>query len=388
MLTHPLSLYIHLPWCVKKCPYCDFNSHALKDSLPEADYIDALLADLDQELDYTIGRSLGTVFFGGGTPSLFSAGGINHLLAGVAARLDCDPNWEVTLEANPGTIEHGRFAEYRQAGVNRISLGVQSFDDQALAALGRIHDAKQAQRAIEELHRAGLDNFNIDLMFGLPGQQAIQSQKQALADIEQAIAARPAHISHYELTLEPHTAFAARPPALPDEETRWSMQEACQTMLAAAGYGQYEVSAYAQNGRECRHNLNYWRYGDYLGIGAGAHGKMRLPNGEHYRYWKTKHPRAYLDHAATGKRLAGEQSISADERVFEFMLNSLRLKAGFTLAEFTTATDLPPHILLPSLENAARQGLMQPGNDRWQTTTLGWQHLNSVQALFLPPKAA
>lgn len=384
MPASPFSLYIHLPWCIRKCPYCDFNSHALKDELPEEDYITALLADLDQELPWIAHRTLNTVFFGGGTPSLFSAHGIARILEGVKTRIVCDPDWEVTLEANPGSVEHGRFSEYRQAGINRISLGVQSFDNNALTSLGRIHDARQAQFAIEELHTAGLDNFNIDLMFGLPTQTGIQNEAQAVADIKQAIAANPAHISHYELTLESNTAFAARPPSRPDDDARWAMQNACQAQLTKSGFEHYEVSAYARAGRECRHNLNYWRYGDYLGIGAGAHGKLRLSSGNHYRYWKTKHPRAYLAQAALPTRITGQQTIPPEERLFEFMLNNLRLKTGFTAADFVHATELPLQNAMPQLMNASKQGLMEESQRRWQTTQTGWQHLNTVQTLFLP----
>lgn len=379
----PLSLYIHLPWCVKKCPYCDFNSHALRDNLPEADYISALLADLDQEIEPVGERPVHSVFFGGGTPSLFSAAGIERILRGVRKRLVCTADWEVTLEANPGTVEHGRFTDYAAAGVNRVSLGAQSFDDTALQRLGRIHGAADIPRAVEELHQAGITNFNLDLMYGLPEQ----SPAAALRDVQTAIDLKPAHISHYELTLEPNTLFAAKPPPLPDEETKWDMQENCQALLADAGFTQYEVSAYARAGRECRHNLNYWRYGDYSGIGAGAHGKLTLASGELQRYWKVKHPRDYLQQAASPTRLGGTQILPPAERVFEFMLNVLRLREGFTLSDFTQRTGLPAATLLPRLHTAAARGLLIEQAGRWTSTDTGWRHLNAVQALFLPDVA-
>ena len=285
-----LSLYVHLPWCVKKCPYCDFNSHGLKGTLPEAAYVDALLRDLDQDLPRVAGRRIETVFFGGGTPSLFSAAAIARFLDGALRRLPFAADAEVTLEANPGTVERGRFAEYRAAGVTRLSIGVQSFDPAALKVLGRIHSSTEAVTAAEEAHAAGLANFNLDLMYALPGQ----SLEGALDDVARAATLKPAHISHYQLTLEPNTLFHAHPPTLPDEDTAWAMQEACQGALAERGYKQYEVSAYAQAGRECRHNLNYWRFGDYLGLGAGAHGKLTDASGRVTRIWKVKHPETYL----------------------------------------------------------------------------------------------
>lgn len=375
-----LALYIHLPWCVKKCPYCDFNSHALRDDLPEDEYVTALLADLDQELALVGARPIHSVFFGGGTPSLFSAAGIERILHGVRERLTCAADWEVTLEANPGTVEHGRFTDYAAAGVNRISLGAQSFDDTALHRLGRIHGAADIPRAVEELHQAGITNFNLDIMYGLPEQPPAA----ALHDVQTAIALAPAHLSHYELTLEPNTLFAAKPPPLPDEETKWAMQESCQALLAEAGYAQYEISAYARAGRECRHNLNYWRYGDYLGIGAGAHGKLTLADGNLQRYWKLKHPRDYLRHAASAARLGSTQILPPAERVFEFMLNVLRLREGFALADFTARTGLSSTHLLPRLQAAAARGLLFEQCGRWCSTETGWRHLDTVQALFLP----
>ena len=270
--TPPLALYIHLPWCVRKCPYCDFNSHAVPGQLPQEAYIAALLADFECELPRVLDRTIGTIFFGGGTPSLFEPDAIGRLLDGVRSRVPWDAEVEVTLEANPGTVEHGRFAGYRDAGVNRISLGAQSFNANHLSALGRIHGPGEIGRAVDELSRAGLENFNLDLMYGLPAQ----TTQEALADLVAAIALQPAHISHYQLTLEPGTVFYHRPPPLPDSDATWDMQVVCQELLANRGYEQYEVSAYARPGHRCRHNLNYWTFGDYLGIGAGRTARSRL----------------------------------------------------------------------------------------------------------------
>ena len=293
----PLSLYIHIPWCVKKCPYCDFNSHNRPDAIPQAEYVAALLADLEQDLPLVWGRTVTSVFFGGGTPSLFSADSIAAILDGAAARLSFRPGLEVTLETNPGTAEFDRFDAYRRAGVNRISFGIQSFDDGCLARLGRIHDSAQAERAVGMAQDAGFDNFNLDLMYALPGQ----TLAMALHDVERAVALQPTHLSHYQLTLEPNTVFAAKPPPdLPEDDIAWDMQEHCQAAMAAAGYAQYEVSAHARPGRQCAHNLNYWKFGDYLGIGAGAHGKLTLGAQQQVlRRWKLKHPAAWLAAAGT-----------------------------------------------------------------------------------------
>jgi len=330
----PLALYVHVPWCVKKCPYCDFNSHGLKGRLPEAEYVQALLADLDADraafADALDGRGIETVFFGGGTPSLFSGAAIGATLDGVAARIPIARDAEVTLETNPGTVEHGRFRDYRAAGVNRVSLGVQSFDDEALRRIGRIHGADEARRAVRLAQDDGIDNINLDLMYALPQQ----SEQGALADVAEAVALAPQHISHYQLTLEPNTLFAARPPKLPNDDAAWAMQERCQAALADSGYAQYEVSAYARDGRECRHNLNYWRFGDYLGIGAGAHGKLTAPDGAIRRTWKLKHPERYLAAAAGAERLGGDDLVPPEQRPFEYMLNALRLNEGFALSAF------------------------------------------------------
>ena len=379
-LLLPLSLYVHLPWCVKKCPYCDFNSHGLKGVLPEAAYVDALLRDLDQDLPRVTGRRVETVFFGGGTPSLFSAGAIARVLEGARVRLPFAPGAEVTLEANPGTVEHGRFAEYRGAGVTRLSIGVQSFDARALKVLGRIHSSGEAERAAEEAHAAGLANFNLDLMYALPEQ----TREEALADVRRAMALYPAHLSHYQLTLEPNTLFHAHPPTLPDEETAWAMQQDCQAALAAGGYGQYEISAYAQTGRQCRHNLNYWRFGDYLGIGAGAHGKLTDAAGVVTRLWKVKHPESYLKTAGDPKCLGGLNTVSPEDLGFEYMLNRLRLMADFDPAEFEVATGLDAGLLGPGLERAQSLGLMEPIPGGWRITPRGQAYHNDLQSVFLP----
>jgi len=383
MSLPPLSLYAHLPWCVQKCPYCDFNSHGLKGILPEAAYVDALLRDLDQDLPRVTGRRIETVFFGGGTPSLFSATGIARFLEGVRARLPFAADAEVTLEANPGTVERGRFAEYRAAGITRLSIGVQSFDEQALKVLGRIHSSGEAVTAAEEAHASGLSNFNLDLMYALPGQ----SLEGARDDIENAAALSPAHLSHYQLTLEPNTLFHAHPPVLPDEDTAWAMQEDCQATLAGRGYAQYETSAYATAGRQCHHNLNYWHFGDYLGVGAGAHGKLTDAAGRVTRLWKVKHPETYLKHAGRPESLGGVTEVGAQDLAFEFMLNRLRLMQDFEEGEFETATGLARSLLAPGLARARSLGLMENTATGWRTTERGHAYLNDLQSVFLPAAA-
>lgn len=382
MLHAPLlSLYVHLPWCVRKCPYCDFNSHALRDALPEAEYVAALLRDLDQDLPRVIGRRIDTVFFGGGTPSLFQPASIAAILHGVRKRMTLAGDAEITLEANPGTVERGRFAEYRAAGVTRLSIGAQSFNARHLQLLGRIHSADETVHAAEEAHAAGLENFNLDLMYGLPEQDAAQAR----ADVERAMALMPAHISHYQLTLEPNTLFHAYPPPLPDDDLVWEMQQQCQARLAAQGYIQYEISAYARAGRQCRHNLNYWRYGDYLGIGAGAHAKLSDAGADCIaRWWKVKQPTAYLRTAGTRDGARGLETIIGDERTFEFMLNRLRLTEGFSAEDFESVTGLPFSKPLPILKQAQGQGWIQVTDGQWQVTRLGHTYLNDFQAKFLP----
>ena len=380
MKLPPLSLYIHIPWCVRKCPYCDFNSHNAPQSLPQDEYVAALLRDLDQDLPLAQGRSLVSIFFGGGTPSLFAPDAITRILDGVACRLTFAPNIEITLETNPGTVEHGPFAGYRRAGVNRISFGVQSFDDAALKRIGRIHDAAQADRAVKQAQDAGIENLNLDLMYALP-QQTLAG---ALADVEKAIMLQTPHLSHYQLTLEPNTQFAANPPPLPDEDSAWDMQEACQARLAAAGLHQYEVSAYARAEHECAHNLNYWTFGDYLGIGAGAHAKLSEASGSIRRRWKLRAPKGYLEHAGTPRGIGGDDTLPAHQLPFEFMLNALRLNAGFAISDFSARTGLPRSAIDTQLQAAQLRGWLAVDSTRVSATELGQRFLNDVIAGFLP----
>lgn len=378
----PLSLYVHMPWCVRKCPYCDFNSHAAPELVPQAQYIDALLEDLQNDLAAAQGRALTTIFFGGGTPSLFAPDQIGRLLEGVRRQIPFDPDIEITLEANPGTIEHGRFSGYRDAGVNRVSLGAQTFNEEQLKLLGRIHGADDIARAVEELRQAGLDNFNLDLMYGLPAQ----SVSQALQDLESALALQPTHLSQYQLTLEPGTVFYHRPPPLPDPDDCWQMQIDSQELLATRGYDQYEVSAYARTGRRSRHNLNYWEFGDYLGIGAGAHGKLtRLDQGAVIvRTTRVKQPREYLSRPADS-RVSEHRVVPNADLPFEYMLNGLRLVEGFNEQAFESRTGLPVAVLGGNLAEAERKGLLERDGDRqWRPTPEGQRFLNDLQELFLP----
>jgi len=385
LIAPPLSLYVHMPWCVKKCPYCDFNSHGLRgEPPPYADYIDHLLADLDADrrdfAEALAGRPVVSIFFGGGTPSLFAPELIARLLDGVRQRLPLSADAEITLETNPGTVEHGRFDGYLAAGVNRLSFGVQSFDDDKLRRLGRIHSAGEAEAAVKSAQDAGYANINLDLMYALP-QQTLEG---AIADVERAVALAPTHISHYQLTLEPNTAFAANPPPLPDDDHAWAMQEACEARLANAGYGQYEISAYARPDRRCAHNLNYWQFGDYLGIGAGAHGKLSdAASGRIRRRWKTRHPRAYLEAAGRPGRIGGDQVVNAAELPFEYMLNALRLIDGVPLSAFTARTGLPLQQIAPALDNARQRGWLHDDPARLHTTAQGQRFLNDVIAGFL-----
>jgi putative oxygen-independent coproporphyrinogen III oxidase len=380
----PLALYVHMPWCVRKCPYCDFNSHQLKSASPDRRYIDALLIDLTHELPEVQGRSIGSIFFGGGTPSLFPPEEIGRFLQGVRARMDVAADVEITLEANPGTIEHGSFCGYKDAGINRVSLGAQSFEPAALQVLGRIHAAADTLRAVESLRAARLDNFNLDLMYALPGQ----SLEQALNDVRMACSLEPTHISYYQLTLEPGTVFHSRPPALPDEDAAWDIQVAGQRMLAEHGYRQYEVSAYAKPGARCRHNLNYWLFGDYVGVGAGAHGKLSftLPT-RIERTVKQKQPREYQSGVARAAALPtplGERTrVAAADLPFEFMLNALRLNDGFEEACFEERTGLAFATVLPGLEGAKSAGLMEFSAEKWRPTADGRRFLNDLQATFL-----
>ena len=377
----PLALYIHIPWCRRKCPYCDFNSYPAPGPLPERAYADALLADLEQDLPRTGGRSVSSVFFGGGTPGLLAAATVDRLLAGVRDRLQLEPDAEVTLEVNPGAADRQKLHEFRAAGVNRLSIGAQSFNEEHLRRIGRIHGRREAIAAVAAAQAAGFDNVNLDLLFGLPGQ----SPSQALADVAEAIALNPAHISRYQLTLEPDTAFYRHPPPLPDEESLADMEEAGRRLLAEHGYRQYEISAYALEQRCCRHNLNYWRFGDYLGIGAGAHGKLTDQNGRGiYRYWKRNDPDEFLRHVGTPRRVGGERALSGPDRVLEFMMNALRLTEGVPLTLFEARTGLPLARLEPALSQAVARGLVRP-DDAWLgATELGQRFLNDLLALFVP----
>ncbi|MEO4048605.1 radical SAM family heme chaperone HemW [Pseudomonas sp. CAU 1711] len=374
----PLAAYIHIPWCVRKCPYCDFNSHAAGPSLPEEEYVDALLADLDQDLDHVHGRTLTSIFFGGGTPSLFSAKALGRLLEGVERRVPFAGDIEITLEANPGTFEQAKFKDYRGLGINRLSIGVQSFQQTKLQALGRIHNGDEAIRAADMARAAGFDNFNLDLMHGLPEQ----SVEDALFDLRTAIAQGPTHLSWYQLTMEPNTVFWSQPPQLPEDDLLWDIQEAGQALLAAEGYAQYEVSAYAQAGRQARHNLNYWTFGDFLGIGAGAHAKLSAPDGRIVRTWKTRLPKDYLD---PGKAFqAGERVLDAAELPFEFLMNVLRLTGGVPAALFEQRTGLPLQSLAAARQQAEARQLLQRDPQRLAATREGQLFLNDLLQHFLP----
>ncbi|MBH3444230.1 radical SAM family heme chaperone HemW [Pseudomonas moraviensis] len=373
----PLALYIHIPWCVRKCPYCDFNSHTASPVLPEQEYVDALLADLDQDLHAVYGRELTSIFFGGGTPSLFSAEALGRLLKGVEQRIPFAADIEITLEANPGTFEQEKFVAYRKLGINRLSIGIQSFQQEKLEALGRIHNGDEAVRAAGMARQAGFDNFNLDLMHGLPDQ----SLDDALSDLRQAIALQPTHISWYQLTLEPNTVFWNQPPVLPEDDTLWDIQEAGQALLAEHGYAQYEVSAYAQAGRPARHNLNYWSFGDFIGIGAGAHGKLSHPDGRIVRTWKTRLPKDYLNPAKSFQ--AGEKSLSNDEMPFEFLMNALRLTAGVESRLYPERTGLSLETLAEGRREAEQSGLLQVEPSRLAATERGQLFLNDLLQQFL-----
>ena len=377
----PLSLYIHVPWCVRKCPYCDFNSHTAPEALPEARYVDALIADLESSLPSIWGRKVHTVFIGGGTPSLLSADAIDRLLSAVRARVLLAPDAEVTLEANPGTFERERFAGFFAAGVNRLSLGIQSFDDRFLKSLGRVHDVVEARRAAEAALMI-FGNVNLDLMFALPGQ----SVEDARNDASAALAFAAPHLSFYQLTLEPNTLFHQHPPPLPDEDAAADIEDAVLHMLAQAGYVHYETSAHAKSGRECRHNLNYWRFGDYVGIGAGAHSKLSFPD-RIVRELRWKQPRQYLDQLHAGSPLQEQFEVSSRDLSFEFMLNALRLTEGVPTALFAERTGMPLSIAAASIAEATRKGLLEPDPLVLRPTALGRRFLNDLQQLFLPDRA-
>ncbi|MES2818866.1 MAG: radical SAM family heme chaperone HemW [Pseudomonadota bacterium] len=374
----PLSLYIHIPWCVRKCPYCDFNSHTADPVLPEQAYVDALLADLEADLGHVHGRALTSIFFGGGTPSLFSAPALGRLLEGVERRVPFAADIEITLEANPGTFEQAKFAAYRALGINRLSIGVQSFQGAKLEALGRIHNGDEAIRAAGMARAAGFDNFNLDLMHGLP-QQSIDD---ALADLRQAIDLAPTHLSWYQLTMEPNTVFWNQPPVLPEDDLLWDIQEAGQALLSERGYTQYEVSAYARPNKQARHNLNYWSFGDFLGIGAGAHAKLSDPQGRSLRTWKTRLPKDYLDPAKAFQ--AGERLLGQDELPFEFLMNVLRLNEGVAAELFVRRTGLPLDALGSARREAEARGLLVADPTRLVATREGQLFLNDLLQHFLP----
>jgi len=371
----PLSLYIHIPWCVQKCPYCDFNSHALKGEVPHQEYVDHLLADLDADLPLVSGREISTIFIGGGTPSLLSAEAMQSLLDGVRARIPVIDGAEITMEANPGTVEADRFSGYQRAGVNRISIGVQSFSAEKLIRLGRIHGPEEAKRAAHLATGLGLRSFNLDLMHGLPDQ----SLEEALDDLRQAIALNPPHLSWYQLTIEPNTLFSSRPPVLPDDDALWDIFERGHELLSAAGYQQYETSAYAKPGYQCQHNLNYWRFGDYLGIGCGAHGKLTFSDGRILRTAKTKHPRGFMQ----GKYMDKQLEVTAADRPFEFFMNRFRLLEAAPRAEFVNYTGLDESAIRAALDEALAKGYLLETPEYWQITEKGKLFLNSLLELFL-----
>ena len=376
----PLSLYIHLPWCVRKCPYCDFNSHAVKDALPENEYVDALLRDLEQDLPRVWGRRVISIFIGGGTPSLFSPESLDQLLSGLRARLQINTDAEITLEANPGTAEQQRFHEYRALGINRLSIGVQSFHDDALQRLGRIHGRAEATRAAEIAHAAGFDNFNLDLMFALPQQ----TPAQAYEDVATAIDLEPTHISYYQLTLEPNTLFHAQPPTLPNDDLSWEIQQAGQAQLANAGYAQYEVSAYAREQHQCTHNLNYWQFGDYLGLGAGAHAKITdAPQQTITRLAKRRHPQEFMQTAGSPACIQSERIITRKEVGLEFMMNALRLTHGFDTRLFSAHTGQQIDLIDTPLRAAEEAGLLTRDVQHIQPTEKGHRFLDNLLDLFI-----
>jgi putative oxygen-independent coproporphyrinogen III oxidase len=373
----PLALYIHFPWCVRKCPYCDFNSHTVRDGIPEDAYVAALIADLERSLPDIWGRRIHSIFFGGGTPSLITPEALDRLLLAVRARVQLLPQAEITLEANPGTVEAARFAGFRDAGINRLSIGVQSFNDHHLSALGRIHDSAEALRAIELAQRT-FERVNIDLMYALPQQ----SMDEAMQDVERALSTGVTHLSCYHLTLEPNTPFAAHPPALPDDDASADMQEALEAKLADAGFLHYETSAFARPGQHCQHNLNYWQFGDYLGIGAGAHGKLSFHD-RIRRDMRHKHPNAYLDAAARGEFVQESREVAAGELPFEFMMNAARLNDGFHIDLFQRHTALPADALMPRLLAAREDGLIELESGHVRPTLRGRRFLNELLQRFL-----
>ena len=375
----PLSLYIHIPWCIKKCPYCDFNSHKAPAELPEAQYVKALLNDLKSEMVEVGDRTISTIFIGGGTPSLFSAKSIDSLLLGIQDHCNLNENIEITLEANPGTFEQERFSEYRKSGINRLSIGIQSYNPKHLSVLGRVHDSEEAIAAAHIASQAGFENFNLDLMFGLPEQ----TTAQALDDLQKAIDCNPSHLSWYQLTLEPNTLFHHNPPSFPDHESQWDIQQSGQQLLSENSYEQYEVSAYAKNHMQCKHNLNYWQFGDYIGIGAGAHGKLTDSNGTISRYQKFRQPKQYLDQANQGKFRSSSKQLEIGDLPFEFMLNALRLKYGVDPAAYQERTGQPLSSIKELVDQVKTSGLLLNTNDKIVCTERGWQFLDDTLSTFL-----
>ena len=381
----PLSLYVHIPWCIKKCPYCDFNSHEARGEIPEDAYVDALLDDLANEMPGVWGRQISTVFIGGGTPSLFSARSLDRLLSGIRALTALAPNVEITLEANPGTFEQHRFEDYRSLGINRLSIGIQSFNPRLLAALGRVHSADEALKACEIAHSAGFEQVNLDMMFALPEQTSQELDN----DIQRALAQSSTHLSFYELTLEPNTLFARFPPPVPDDETRASMQDSVVEQLSLEGFERYEVSAYARqsNGDRNRaaHNMNYWQFGDYIGIGCGAHGKISsADSGQIVRRWKQKHPQTYLNATAAEQRLGKQTVIPVEDSALEFLMNALRLREGFPIPLFALHTGVALDRWQPAIDDAMDQGLIEQEGLNLKATPSGYNWLNDTLQLFLP----
>lgn len=375
----PLALYIHIPWCVRKCPYCDFNSHQVGDELPESEYISALIRDLEQDLPLIWGRRISSIFIGGGTPSLLSASAMDRLLSEIRARLVIIPDAEITLEANPGASEQSKFNEFNAIGINRLSIGVQSFDDQLLNKIGRIHSGAEAIKAVEMAHVAGFDNLNIDLMFALPSQDKVQ----ALHDVNTAIDLEPSHMSYYQLTIEPHTFFASQPPTLPTEDELWEMQTNGQERLSLGGFSQYEVSAYCQEDRQCQHNINYWQFGDYLGIGAGAHAKITdIKQQSITRLSKIKQPKQYMNSAGSNECLSSKVVLDESDLGIEFMMNALRLSDGFDKTLFEERTGRPLSIVSESLEKAQQKQLLEISENRVDVTERGKRFLNDLLAMF------
>lgn len=379
----PLTLYIHFPWCIRKCPYCDFNSHAIHTAaLPEDEYIDALILDLESELQRIWGRRIMSIFLGGGTPGLFSEKTIRRLLSVLRSYLNLPPSCEITLEANPGTVDASRFSGYREAGVNRLSIGVQSFNDEMLKRLGRIHDGEQAIQALEQARTSGFENINMDLMYGLPGQ----SVEDAAQDLETAVKFETLHLSWYQLTLEPNTVFFSSPPELPEDDVLWQMQSQGISFLAENGLQQYEISAYARESNYCIHNMNYWQFGDYLGIGAGAHGKITdCSNGTITRYARHRIPAAYMKHAGKPGVIVQEKQLSQSDTVLEFMMNSMRLSSGIPKELFTRHTGLSPGTVEPLFHLASKRGLLEEVTDIIKPTPRGHRYLNDLLQLFMEP---